>query len=43
MLAMQPTPATFQPGDAVMIKNEIDEARKLQEGHGGWNDGMTEV
>ena len=26
-----------------MIRNVIDEAEELQEGHGGWNEDMTEV
>ena len=35
--------ATFEAGDAVMVRNVADEAEKLQEGHGGWNEDMAEV
>ena len=35
--------ATFEPGDAVVVRNIPDEVEKLQEGHGGWNDDMAEV
>ena len=43
LLCTQPTPTAFQPGDAVTVRNVIDEAEKLQEGHGGWNEDMAEV
>ena len=26
-----------------MVKNDIDKAEELQEGHGGWNQDMEEV
>jgi len=33
----------LQAGDAVFINNNISEARRLQEGHGGWNEEMAPV
>jgi len=33
----------LQAGDAVFINNDISEARRLQEGHGGWNEEMALV
>ncbi|WAR13828.1 MIB2-like protein [Mya arenaria] len=34
---------SFSPGEAVTIIDEVNTARELQEGHGGWNDDMTDV
>ena len=39
----QPKPPALEPGDAVMVTSAMDEAEKLQEGHGGWNENMAEV
>lgn len=33
----------LEAGDAVFIKDDISEARQLQEGHGGWNEEMAPV
>ena len=39
----QQAPATFEAGDAVRVRSVAEEAEKLQEGHGGWNEDMAEV
>ena len=34
---------TFSPGDKVVIAVDLETAKKLQDGHGGWNDSMGDV
>ena len=34
---------SFHVGDRVYVHSSADEARRMQEGHGGWNPKMEEV
>lgn len=38
-----PKPQEFSSGDRVRVQLELEVFKMMQEGHGGWNDQMTEV
>ena len=38
-----PKPQEFSSGDRVRVQLEMEVFKMMQEGHGGWNDQMTEV
>ena len=38
-----PKPQEFSSGDRVRVQLELEVFKMMQEGHGGWNDQMTEA